>query len=390
MAALLNSPRSAWPQSIIEDPLMRHSAILVFANKQDLVRSRAPSPTCRCCRIRLVPRSSIVLWVGGWPRLWCACWAQRQRWQGARGERGGGTRGWGRRRAPSPQQSCAMRWRCRSSSTGSGTCRRAAQPHPGPPPPPCCCLQLVGHRPAHLAAPKAIMLLLHSLLAIAVEDSTVRVWRGRTWLAAGAPAGVHCHQGGGPVRGTGLAGSCAEGVGGPHLRGCRRAGLSAQGAVAPGGPPSVQDSHLLLRGTRASMQQRRTGGRRWHAERRQQVSQRSNVPGAPAFPIVPARLPQGRRPQQGLRFSGPAASAQLACRRLARNFARLSWRPVTAVPPHSSALPVWDTHGLGYPERLHLQKLCEALCKSKKLVMGQRWSLGEMATSACVHLMDAA
>lgn len=26
-------------QSIIDDPLMRHSAILVFANKQDLVRS---------------------------------------------------------------------------------------------------------------------------------------------------------------------------------------------------------------------------------------------------------------------------------------------------------------------------------------------------------------
>lgn len=27
-------------QSIIEDPLMRHSAILVFANKQDLVSAK--------------------------------------------------------------------------------------------------------------------------------------------------------------------------------------------------------------------------------------------------------------------------------------------------------------------------------------------------------------
>ena len=28
----------AWMQVIVEDPLMRHSAVLVFANKQDLVR----------------------------------------------------------------------------------------------------------------------------------------------------------------------------------------------------------------------------------------------------------------------------------------------------------------------------------------------------------------
>lgn len=35
---------AVWVQSIIEDPLMRHSAILVFANKQDLVRPLAHAP----------------------------------------------------------------------------------------------------------------------------------------------------------------------------------------------------------------------------------------------------------------------------------------------------------------------------------------------------------
>ena len=32
-------------QAIVDDPLMRHSAILVFANKQDMVRF----PACRMC-----------------------------------------------------------------------------------------------------------------------------------------------------------------------------------------------------------------------------------------------------------------------------------------------------------------------------------------------------
>jgi len=31
-------------QTIVEDPLMRHSAILVFANKQDLVMTPPPLP----------------------------------------------------------------------------------------------------------------------------------------------------------------------------------------------------------------------------------------------------------------------------------------------------------------------------------------------------------
>ena len=32
-------------QAIVDDPLMRHSAVLVFANKQDMVRSLPPAPT---------------------------------------------------------------------------------------------------------------------------------------------------------------------------------------------------------------------------------------------------------------------------------------------------------------------------------------------------------
>ena len=42
------------PQQIIEDPLMRHSAILVFANKQDLVRCKVgcASGVGGACRLR--------------------------------------------------------------------------------------------------------------------------------------------------------------------------------------------------------------------------------------------------------------------------------------------------------------------------------------------------
>ena len=33
-------------QQIVDDPLMRHSAILVFANKQDLKNALSPAETC--------------------------------------------------------------------------------------------------------------------------------------------------------------------------------------------------------------------------------------------------------------------------------------------------------------------------------------------------------
>ena len=44
-------PRSASlccavPQQIVDDPLMRHSAILVFANKQDLRGALSPAEAC--------------------------------------------------------------------------------------------------------------------------------------------------------------------------------------------------------------------------------------------------------------------------------------------------------------------------------------------------------
>ena len=45
MVVYCRSPTSqaelTWLQAIVDDPLMRHSAVLVFANKQDLVS--APS-----------------------------------------------------------------------------------------------------------------------------------------------------------------------------------------------------------------------------------------------------------------------------------------------------------------------------------------------------------
>ena len=34
-------------QAIVDDPLMRHSAVLVFANKQDMVRLLPQSPTAQ-------------------------------------------------------------------------------------------------------------------------------------------------------------------------------------------------------------------------------------------------------------------------------------------------------------------------------------------------------
>lgn len=41
MVVYCRSPTSqaelTWLQAIVDDPLMRHSAVLVFANKQDLV-----------------------------------------------------------------------------------------------------------------------------------------------------------------------------------------------------------------------------------------------------------------------------------------------------------------------------------------------------------------
>ena len=38
-------------QQIVEDPLMRHSAILVFANKQDLVCPLAFASCVHCCAL---------------------------------------------------------------------------------------------------------------------------------------------------------------------------------------------------------------------------------------------------------------------------------------------------------------------------------------------------
>ena len=35
-------------QAIVDDPLMRHSAVLVFANKQDMVRPLPLAPHSRC------------------------------------------------------------------------------------------------------------------------------------------------------------------------------------------------------------------------------------------------------------------------------------------------------------------------------------------------------
>lgn len=40
------TPHLLFVQQIVEDPLMRHSAILVFANKQDLKNALSPAETC--------------------------------------------------------------------------------------------------------------------------------------------------------------------------------------------------------------------------------------------------------------------------------------------------------------------------------------------------------
>lgn len=57
-------------QQIVEDPLMRHSAILVFANKQDLKNALSPAETCEALGL---PQMKGRKWhvqvgraVGGW------------------------------------------------------------------------------------------------------------------------------------------------------------------------------------------------------------------------------------------------------------------------------------------------------------------------------------
>ncbi len=235
---------------------------------QHVAAAAARSPLVHCAR-------------GAWPHLLRACWAQRRQRQGAGCQRGAGR---GRRRAPSPQQSCVTRWRCRSSNTGSGTCRRAAPPPPGPCRLPAAACSLWGIIEAHLAAPKAVLLSPHPLPAVAAKGCTVQGWRWLTRMGAGEPAGVHCHQRGGPVRGTGLAGSSPEVLGGSHLRGRCRAGLSAQGAPAFGGPCARRCSGsasqpFAAAGHRGTAGSEEGGGRRRRAGRRQRVAQRSRVSG---------------------------------------------------------------------------------------------------------------
>jgi len=83
-------------QSIIEDPLMRHSAILVFANKQDLVRTADPA-------MQALHRMFHVNWY----RQPCCML----------------TEGAACRLARSQRPRSVMRWGCRSWPTGNGMFR---------------------------------------------------------------------------------------------------------------------------------------------------------------------------------------------------------------------------------------------------------------------------
>lgn len=58
----------AAPQSIIDDPLMRHSAILVFANKQDLVRALASHPVVASLCFKALVKSTQQRHVGCIPQ----------------------------------------------------------------------------------------------------------------------------------------------------------------------------------------------------------------------------------------------------------------------------------------------------------------------------------
>ena len=58
-------PAPACLQQIVDDPLMRHSAILVFANKQDLKNALSPAETCEAMGLPQMKGRKWHVQVGG-------------------------------------------------------------------------------------------------------------------------------------------------------------------------------------------------------------------------------------------------------------------------------------------------------------------------------------
>lgn len=149
------------------------------------------------------------------------------------------------------------------------------------------------------------------------------------------------------------------------------------------------ESAICSRGAPGGSRQRGKGGKA--AARRAQAASRPTQQGlgGPASPVV------RRCRAAGVCSRGCGASAQQHLRGWRAGVLPALWRdhPGVLSPQHHHALLLLlcgvDSHGLGYRGRLHQQKCCNPLCKSRKLIMGQRWSLSRMVTSACVHFMNS-